>query len=175
MPAGVEAFTLPATAEIWADIRNNAVSGHLRTPVGVGIRMDAIGVSAPNVYGTIHAVVQDNLLVNNRFGMIVHAAFPVNNTNRNGNVELTLGGNVFQQTCQANLLVSLSRHTTGLGLNNAPYLLNSTFQLTLNGDLDWADAWYSHPAGFGNTLVVDGATIANGARQFYSAAGCVAP
>ena len=65
---------------MWVDIRNNEVRDHLRTPVGVGIRMDAVGVGAPNMYGTIHAVVQDNLLVNNRFGMIVHGAFPVANT-----------------------------------------------------------------------------------------------
>jgi hypothetical protein len=50
--------------------------------VGVGIQLDAVGVLAPNVHGTIHAIVQDNLLVNNRFGMIVHAAFPVAGTDR---------------------------------------------------------------------------------------------
>ena len=29
---------------------------------------------------------------------------------------MTLGGNVFQGTCQANLYVAFSRHTFGLGL-----------------------------------------------------------
>ena len=38
---------------------------HRRIPVGVGIRLDALGVGAPNVHGVVHAVVQDNLLVNN--------------------------------------------------------------------------------------------------------------
>jgi hypothetical protein len=175
VPPGVEPYVLPAAAEVWVDIRNNDVRDHQRTPVGVGIRMDAVGLGAPNVHGRVHAVVQDNLLVNNRFGMIVHAAFPVANTLRRGDVELTLGGNVFQETCQANLYVAFSRHTFGLGLpTNSVRLQNSTFRLTLNGDVSWDDAWFYHPAGFGNTLVVDDTGLANGARHFYSESGCPA-
>ena len=175
VPPGVEPYVLPATAEVWVDIRNNEVRDHQRTPVGVGIRMDAVGVGAPNVHGSVHAVVQDNLVVNNRFGMIVHAAFPVANTLRRGDVELTLGGNVFQGTCEANLYVAFSRHTFGLGLpTNSVRLQNSTFRLTLNGDVSWNDAWFYHPAGFENTLVVDDTEIANGARHFYSESNCAA-
>jgi hypothetical protein len=174
VPDGVEPYVLPGTAEAWANIRNNAVSDHLRTPVGVGIRMDAVGVLPPDVHGTIHAVVQDNLLVDNRFGMIVHAAFPVADTDRRGDVDVTLGGNVFQGSCQTNLFVSFARHQTGLGIDPKPrpYLLESTFRLTLNGNLNPDDVWLSHPDGFGNTLVVDGQVIANGSRQFYDAVGC---
>ena len=175
VPLGVEPYVLPATAEVWVDMRNNEVRDHQRTPVGVGIRMDAVGVGAPNVHGSVHAVVQDNLVVNNRFGMIVHAAFPVANTLRRGDVALTLGGNVFQETCQANLYVAFSRHTFGLGLpTNSVRLQNSTFRLTLNGDVGWDEAWFFHPAGLGNTLVVDGTEIPNGVRQFYDAVGCPA-
>jgi hypothetical protein len=87
-------------------------------------------------------------------------------------VDVTLGGNRIQQSCQAKLLVSLSRHTTALGLTNNPYLLNSTFRLSLHGDPSWDEAWYGHAAGFGNTLIVDGDTIPSGGRQFYDAAGC---
>jgi hypothetical protein len=174
VPSGVEPLALPASAETWGEIVNNEVRDHRRVPVGTGIRVDALGVGAPNVSNTVHAVIRDNLLVNNRFAMIVHAAFPVANTTLKGDVDVTLGGNVIQQSCQAKLLVSLSRHTTALGLTSNPYLRNSTFQLTLGGDLSWDEAWYGHPAGFGNTLVVDGQTIANGNRQFYSAAGCPA-
>ena len=175
VPPGVEPYVLPATAEVWVDIRNNEVRDHQRTPVGVGIRMDAVGVGAPNVHGSVHAVVQDNLLVNNRFGMIVHGAFPVANTLRRGDVEMTLGGNAFQGTCQVNLYVAFSRHTFGLGLpTNATRLQNSTFRLTLNGDVSWDDAWFYHPAGFGNTLVVDGSEIPNGTRHFYDGVGCPA-
>jgi len=174
VPTGVESYELPVSAETWADIRNNEVQDHQRIPVGVGIRMDAVGVSAPNVHGAIHAVVQDNLLVNNRFGMIVHAAFPVAGTDRRGDVDMALGGNVFQASCQTNLLVSFARHQTGLGIDPKPkpYLLNSTFNLTLNGNLSWDDVWFSHPDGFGNTLIVDGQVMPNGSRNFYDATAC---
>jgi len=172
VPSGIEPLAIPATAEMWAEIRNNDVRDHRRVPVGTGIRVDALGVGAPNVLNTIHADIRDNLLVNNRFGMIVHAAFPVRGTNLRSDVDVTFGGNEIQQSCQAKLLVSLSRHTTALGLTSNPYLLNSTFQLTLGGDLDWDEVWYGHPAGFGNTLIVDGQPIANGNRQFYDAVGC---
>jgi hypothetical protein len=43
---------------------------------------------------------------------------------------------------------------------------NPTFQLSLASDLDWSDAWFGHPDGFGNTLIVDGQTIPNGVRAF---------
>lgn len=104
--------------------------------------------------------------------MIVHASFTVAGTDRKSDVDVTLGGNVIQPSCQAKLLVSLSRNTTALGLKAFPYLLNSSFALTLNGDLNWSEAWYSHPNGFGNTLTVDGQTIANGSRQFYTETAC---
>ena len=172
MPVDVEPSPAPATAETWADIRNNEVRDHRRVPVGTGIRVDALGVGAPNVHNTLHVAIHDNLVVNNRFGMIVHAAFPVANTNRRSDVDVTLGGNQILQSCQAKLLVSLSRHTTALGLSNNPYLLNSSFQLALGGDLGWDEAWFGHPAGFGNTLVVDGQAITNGSRHFYSATEC---
>jgi hypothetical protein len=172
LPAGVEPLVLPAAAETWGYVRNNEVRDHLRKPVGVGIRVEAVGTGAPNVHGTVHAVIQGNLLVNDRFGIIVHGGFPTATTDRRGDADVTLGGNTFQQTCQANLLVALVRHTTALGLANTPWLLYSTFQIALNGDLAWDDAWYGHAAGYGNTLIVDGATIPNGGRQFYDAAGC---
>jgi hypothetical protein len=172
VPPDVEQYVLPATAETWADIRNNEVRDHRRVPVGVGVRMDAVGVGAPNVYGTVHAIVQENSLLNNRFAIMVHAAFTTPTTNRRGDVELTLGGNVLEGSCQTDLLVSLARHQTAIGLATTPYLLGSTFRLTLNGDVSWADAWYSHAPGLGNSLIVDGADVAPGARHFYSGAGC---
>lgn len=176
IPGGVDPYLLPGSAETWATMRNNDVRDHQRVPVGVGIRMDAIGVGAPNVHGTIHAVVQDNTLADNRFGIIVHAAFPVAGTDLRGDVDMTLGGNVFQGSCETDLFVAFTRHSTAMGTDPSPkpWLLNSTFQLTLNGDLDWGDVWFAHPEGFGNTLIVDGATIPNGTRQFYDATGCPA-
>jgi hypothetical protein len=177
VPAGVEPIERPATAEIWAEVRNNEVRDHRRTPVGVGIRVETVGNSAPNVRNTIHAEIRDNLLLNNRFGLIVHAGFPVAGTLLQSDADVVLGGNAIEQSCQAKLLVSLSRHQTTLGLNSFPWLRNSTYRLAVGGDVDWSnpkEAWYGHPAGFGNTLVVDGQEIANGTRQSYSATTCPA-
>lgn len=172
LPTVVEPYALPSAAEAWAEFRNNEVRNHVRVPVGVGIRVDAQGNAAPNVHNTIHAAIQDNLLVNNRFGIIVHGAFPVAGSALRSDADVTLGGNVFAQICQTKLLVSLSRHTAALGLSTNPFLRNATFRLTLNGNLNWDEAWYGHPDGFGNTLIVDDQPIVNGFRHSYSATGC---
>ena len=163
---------IPDAAETVAEIVNNEVRDHRRTPVGVGIRIDALGVGAPNVRNKVVATVRDNVLINNRFGMIIHAAFPVRDTTLKGDVEVAMSGNVFDQTCQARLLVSFSRHTRTLGITANPYLLNSTFQIDLGGNIDWNDVWYGHPDGFGNSLIVDGQPIPNGTRHFYDAPNC---
>jgi hypothetical protein len=125
VPTGVTQHALPAASTVAARVENNEVRDHLRLPVGVGIRVGAIGIGAPNVAGTVLVEARDNTLINNRFGMIVEAAFPVLNTLRRGNVDLTIAGNEILQSCQAPLLVSLSRHTTGLGLSNLPYLFHA--------------------------------------------------
>jgi hypothetical protein len=127
------------------------------------------------VAGLARVEARDNLLVSNTFAMIVEAAFPVRNTLLKGDIELTLHGNTFLSSCQNHLLVSLSRHTTGLGLTNFPYLQNSNFTLNLGGDIAWENVWYSHPSGFGNTLTVDGAVIPNGSRNAYDAARTCTP
>jgi hypothetical protein len=113
--------------------------------------------------------------VNNRFAMMVEAAFPMPNTLRKGDIELTLHGNVLSESCQNNFLVSFSRHRTALGLNTDPYLLNSSYTLSLGGNIAWDDVWYSHPAGFGNTLTVDGVVIPNGSRVAYDGARTCTP
>ncbi len=173
VPAGVEPYALPATAEVWSEVRNNEVRDHLRIPVGVGIRVETVGTLAPNVHSTVHSVIQDNLISNNRFGIIIHAGFPVVGAPLTATADVTLGGNQIEASCQAKVLVSMSRHQRSLGLNaTLPYLQNSTYDLTLNGNVSWNEVWFDHPAGRGNTLVVDGAPIANGSRQFYSAATC---
>ena len=55
--------------------------------------------------------------------------------------------------------MAFARHTTGLGLFNDPYMVNSTYRLTLGGDLPFSAAWFSNPKGLGNQLIVDGRTI----------------
>ena len=173
---GVEQYVLPATSVVTSTVANNEVRDHLRKPVGVGVRLDAVGNGAPNLQGMSHMVIRDNSLVNNTFGIIVHAAFPVAGSLLRGDADVTLSSNDIQRSCQANLLVSLSRHVTTLGLANQPYLRNSTFSLALGGNVNWADAWYGDPAALGNSLVVDGQSVPNGARSLYDATkSCAAP
>jgi len=163
----VEQYELPSSAAVTATVTNNEVRNHLRQPVGVGLRVGAIGVGASDVAGTAHVVAHDNLFDNNTFGVLVEAAFPVRGTLIRGDIDLTLGGNTISRSCQHDLLVAFSRHTTVLGLSDFPYLHDSHYTLALGGDVRWADAWYGHPEGYGNTLVVDGVTIPNGARSAY--------
>ena len=170
VPPMVEQYELPAASTVTVAALNNEVRDHLRLPVGAGLRVGGIGVGAPNVAGTAHVVARDNTLVHNRFNMIVEAAFPVATGSLRGDIDLRLSGNTLAESCQSNLLVSFSRHTTALGLTNLPYLRNSTFTLSLGGDVSWEDAWYGHPSGFGNTLMVDGVTMPNGVKHAYDAA-----
>jgi len=172
VPDGVEPTVLPKASTVTAEIVNNEVRDHLRVPVGVGIRFGGLGILAPDVHGTIHGVVRDNLLVNNNFAMIFEAAFPTPDTELRADMDIALSGNVMQQSCQANLLVALTRHTTALGLTDFPYLRNSTYRLSLGGNLQWKDVWFGNAKGYGNRLVVDGRTIAYGTRQFYDPDTC---
>lgn len=172
VPLGVEPYDLPAASEVSAEIWNNEVRDHLRLPVGVGIRVDAIGLRAPDVHGLSRVAIHDNLLVNNRFAMIFHGAFPVPETQLRGDIDVSLSGNVMRQSCQTNLLVALTRHTTALGLTDFPYLENSTYTLALGGNIRWNDVWFGNEEGHGNTLLVDGRRIPYGTREFYDEASC---
>lgn len=173
-PAGVEPLTLPATAEVWSDVLNNEVRDHKRIPVGAGIRVEAIGTGAPNVHNIVHSNISNNLLVGNRFGILIHGGFPVNGTDMKGDVDVSLSRNTIEQSCQAKLFVALTRHSMALGINTFPWLRNSTFNVNLGGNIDWNEAWYGNPAGLGNTLMVDGTVMPNGIKQAYSATTCPA-
>jgi len=172
VPSAIEQYTLPAAALVSATLLNNEVKGHLAKPVGVGLRVEAVGVGAPNVAGTTKVIMTGNSLVGNTFGIIVHGGFPVVETLRRGDVELTTSGNTITESCQRDVLVTLSRHQVGLGLAT-PYpshLLKSTYKLTLGSDITWDKVWFSHAAGFDNALLVNGASIANGLTTAYNAA-----
>lgn len=170
VPDGVEPFELPTSAETWGDIRNNTVRDHQRVPVGVGVRVDVLGVNAPHIYNRVHAIIQDNLLVNNRFGIIVHAQTPkVASGPLRSDAYVTLGHNAIEQSCEAKLLVSLARHQTALGIGTNLYVQDSRYAIMLHDNLDWSEAWYGNPAGYGNVLTVDGNTIPNGVQQAYDA------
>ncbi len=171
VPEVIEQYTLPATALTTAALVNNEVMGHLAKPVGVGLRVEAIGVGAPNVAGNTKVTMTGNTLVGNTWGIIVHAAFPVAGTALRGDVSLTTSGNTISGSCQNDLFVSLTRHVTALGISQLtlPYSLNSTYTLALGSDLSWDKAWFAHPAGFGNSLIVNGQTMPNGSRNAYDA------
>lgn len=167
----VEQYVLPAAATVTAVIANNEVRGHLSKPVGAGLRAGAVGIGAPNVIGTSKVTMTGNNLVGNTFGIIIEAAFPVTGTALRGDIELTTSGNTISESCQNDVLVTLSRHATGLGLLNQfpSFLRNSTYNLTLGADIPWDKAWFAHPAGFGNTLIVNGQPVPNGSNTAYVA------
>ncbi len=169
VPDGVAQTVLQAEATVQVEIINNEVSGHQRVPVGVGLRVATVGIGAPNVVGHSLVTMAYNWVHDNRFGVIVEAGFPVAGTVLRGDIDLTTSGNRVARSCQADLLVSLSRHTVGLGLSSLPYLRNSQYWLNFGDDIRWAEAWYAHPDGNGNTLTVDGATVAPGRNVAYDA------
>lgn len=171
-PSQVEPLAIPTTAVTSAQLVNNSISDHNRTPVGSGIRLDALGSGAPNVQTTIHASIVSNLLVNNRFGIIIHAGMTNGSTVLRGDMDATLSGNAVQQSCETDLLVTFTRGNTSIGLATNPYLRNSTFRLTMIGDPMWSEAWFDDPSGLGNKLFVNGLQVQNGARQFYDPLGC---
>ena len=150
-------------------VTNNEVRNFQAVPVGVGLRIGAVGVLSADVAGTARVVAHDNVFANNRFGIIVEAAFPVAATGLRGDIDLTLGRNTISGNCQARLLLTFARHTSALGLSAPTYLKTSIFRITLGGDMTWDEAWFAHPDGFGNTLVVDGTTMPNGSRAAYDA------
>ena len=90
---------------VTASITNNAVLAHLARPVGVGVRVGALGVGAPSVIGTSEVSVTNNLLDGNTFGMIIEAAFPVASGSLRGDIDVTTSGNTVTRSCQNNLLV----------------------------------------------------------------------
>ena len=170
LPPEVEPYTLPATALLTAVVVNNEVRDHPRKPVGFGLRIGATGFAASGVYGTTKATFTGNNLVGNTFGIIVEGAF-LNSANvvaqPRGDIELTTSGNTISESCQNDVLVTLSQSHTGLGLASGPYLVNSTFNLSLGSDISWDNVWFAHAEGTGNTLIVNGQTMPNGTRIAY--------
>lgn len=168
--AEVEPYLLPAAAAVDATLLNNEIRGHRRLPIGFGVRILALGPSSAEVPQVSRVLLAGNELTGNTYGLIADAGFPQVGALQEGDLEVTLRHNTVSGNCQVNLLVAFTRHTGALGVTTNPYLQNSNYRLSLGGDLAWSDAWYSHPEGNGNTLVVDGATIANGQQVAYDPA-----
>lgn len=170
VPTPVEQYTLPTSALAIATVTNNEIAAHIAKPVGAAIRLAAVGVGAPNVVGDTRMTATNNVLRNNTFALMAEAGFPQNGTALRGDITLKATGNTVSQSCQNDVLVSFSRHATGLGLSNQPYLRGGVYLLTLGSEFPWSNAWVAHPAGFGNTLLVNDQPITNGTRAAYDAA-----
>ena len=171
VPPMVEPYVLPASALVTAAVTNNEIRNHQATPVGVGLRVSAVGVGAPDVIGSVRLEARENNLVNNRFGLMLEGGFPIANTTPRGHIDAFLQANNLTGSCQNSMLVSFGRHTTGLGLDAGPILKDSRYTIVLDDELGfWNTVWYSHPAGHGNTLTVDGRFIDSGSRQSYDGA-----
>ena len=82
---------------------------------------------------------------------MVEAGFPEPDTRLRSDMDVALGGTTIERSCQADLYVTFERHS-GSPEPGELFLKNSTYRLTLGGDVRFRDAWFSNPAGFGNTL-----------------------
>lgn len=156
----IESDLLPLTADVVARIDNNEILDHSQIRVGFGLRVSAVGPGAAAVQQTTNVVVTRNEIDGNRFGVIVDAGISPPGA-ISGDINMRFQHNVIRQSCQSNLLLAFMRHTGALGITNNTVLHNSTFRIDLSEDLNWADAWYSHPAGFSNKLYVNGKTVSN--------------
>jgi len=172
VPPNVEQEPLPQTALVTATITNNEFRDHQEVPFGIGVRVAAIGPGAPDVVGTARVMVQDNDLSNNRFAVVAEAGFVVANTAQRGGIELTLGRNILTASCQTGLLVAFNSQATAVGSQAGPSSRNSAYSIMLGDDIEWGDVWYSHPAGTGNTLTVDGQPVVSGSRSAYNSKAC---
>lgn len=172
VPPSVEQYVAPAAAAETSVVTNNEVRDHLRKPVGVGIRIATVGLGIPNAPQTNVADIRDNVLVNNTFGFLLEAGFPVAGSAATATMNVTIKGNTVSQSCQADLFLSFNRHATTLGLAQLtrPYLRNSTYRIDMAGDIASDKYWFAHPADLGNVLVIDGVTMPTGIRTSYDAA-----
>jgi len=168
----VEPDVLPPGATVTATIRNNDIRGHARLPVGFAVRVLALGPGSSQVPQVTEVFIEENDMIGNTFGVIADAGFPSVNSQMRADLDIRMKGNRIEQSCQANLLIAFTRHTGALDVTSNPYLRNATFRLELSEDLRWEDAWFAHPSGLANTLIVNGVPAANGIRQFFDAATC---
>lgn len=169
VPPGVDQLELGATALVTVLVQNNDLRDHQEVPFGIGLRVAGIGPGAPNVAGTARVVAEGNDFSNNRFAIVVEGGFPVAGTPLRGDIDLTLRDNTMNASCETPMLVSLNSQGTATGRATQPSSRNSTYTISFGTEVAWKDVWYSHPAGAGNTLTVNGDTIANGSRVPYDA------
>jgi hypothetical protein len=169
VPTGVDQVDSTGSASVRAVVSNNEVRDHMRLPVGVGIRAMAVANGAPNMAQSTTIEIDNNLLVRNMFGLLIEAGFPVANTLLKGNITASLSHNVIQSSCQTDLMVTFTRHATTVGAAQLtrPYLRNSTYVVSLGGNLDWNNVWYAETPNLGDSLFVDNANVPPGSRLAY--------
>ena len=172
VPPSLRPRTFPVASAVTATVTNNDIRGFQAAPSGVALRLGALGVRTAQVIGSVRVRATDNQFIGNTFGVVVEGAFPVAGMGNRGDVSLKLRRNVIQ-SCQSDLLVAFTRYSTALGVTTgsvfqtAAWLQGSAFELDLGRDIAWSDAWYAHPAGFANALVVNGQIVPNGIHVAY--------
>jgi len=172
VPPNVEQLVLPSTALVRAMVSNNIFTDHQEVPFGIGVRVAAVGPGAPQVVGIAQVVVQGNDLSHNRFAIVAEAGFLVANTVQTGSIDLTLDSNILDWSCEVGLLVAFNSQATAISSLPGLSTRNSAYSIDLGDNIPWGSVWYSHPAGSGNTLRVDGSMIESGSRSLYDPKGC---
>lgn len=160
VPAVVTQYTPQASEAITADVTNNSITDHTRHNVGLatGIRILSAGVAGVTQSSTI--TLSNNSVLRNSFGVMVDGGFGVAGTR--GDAVVTLSGNAIAQSCRTDLLLAFSGPNRALNTNsNSNHVENSTYTITRGGNVSDARTWIDHPAGWGNTLIVDGSTVGN--------------
>jgi hypothetical protein len=168
--AAAEPYVASASPAITAIVENNDIRNHVSQPIGFAVRVLALGSIPVAVTQSTQVSLRDNDFTHNTFGLIVDAGFPVAGSQIGAEVDVSLDGNAFSASCQKDLLVAFTRHRAALGLGINPFAHNASYRLDLGSDLAWTDAWYSHPPGFGNTLVVGGSIVPPGTQVAYDPA-----
>lgn len=170
VPAGVAQYVPQSTAAIAATLTNNSVTDHTRhmggtlmgTPpvpaagYATGVRVVASGIPASTQSSNI--VLANNSLLRNSYGLMIDGGGQA----VTGNITVSLNDNDITQNCRMDLLVSFAAPNRALGVNNmSPYLTNSTYAISLGGDVPASRRWIDNPAGYGNSLVIDGQPVGN--------------
>ena len=163
-PAGVTQYAPRANEAITANVTNNSVTDHTRHNVGLatGVRILSAGIAGVTQSGTV--TLTNNALLRNSFGMMVDGGFGAGSgaASTRGDAVVTLSGNTIAQSCRTDLLIAFDGVNRALSANpNANHVENSTYAIARGGNVSDARTWINHPAGYNNTLILDGSTVGN--------------
>ena len=162
LPSGVMAYVPDEFDSIRAEISGNLVSGHDHHSAGLGTGIRIFTSGAPATQSAALIDFRNNDVLDNSFGVMIDGATPGPSTRGDAVVNFT--GNTISGSCRSDLFVSFTgpNHALTAGNNTTGnYLRNSTYTIVRNGDVTDAHTLIDHPAGYANTLIIDGDTIAN--------------